>query len=240
MAPIRDKHILIVGGSTGLGFAVAQLALNEGAIVTIASSNIDKLADAAQRLKDDGSVKTIVVNLKDEVSIKEMYQQVGSCDHLIYTAGDNASQAIKFPDFDLETARRANDVRHFGFILCAKHAPGHVKESLTCTAGSLVQKPTPGFLGSGGGALIGDTRALAFSLAPALRVNCVAPGIVDTTMWEHVSREDRDRWFQAEASKTLLKRLATPEDVAEAYLYSMKAGFVTGQTFYVEGGSFLV
>jgi NAD(P)-dependent dehydrogenase (short-subunit alcohol dehydrogenase family) len=89
MAPLSGKHILIVGGSTGLGFAVAKAALAEHAVVTIASSNAEKLRDAATRL--GGGVKTVQVDVTSEESIKAMNEQVGTFDHLVYTVSFIAS-----------------------------------------------------------------------------------------------------------------------------------------------------
>jgi NAD(P)-dependent dehydrogenase (short-subunit alcohol dehydrogenase family) len=89
MAPLVNKHILVIGGSAGLGFATAQASLAEHAIVTIASSNANKLADAAARL--GGNIKTVVVDLTSEDSIKAMYEQVGTVDHLVYTVSTKGS-----------------------------------------------------------------------------------------------------------------------------------------------------
>lgn len=84
MAPLTGKHVLIIGGSSGIGFGVARAALAEGARVTIASSSESKGRVAAERLWGD-SMRTEVVNTAEESEIKALFERVGVVDHLVYT-----------------------------------------------------------------------------------------------------------------------------------------------------------
>jgi NAD(P)-dependent dehydrogenase (short-subunit alcohol dehydrogenase family) len=84
MAPLAGQKIVIIGGSSGLGFSLAKAAISEGAQVVIASSNLDKAQAAAQRLGGpDQSVAAHRVDVTDEESVKAFYEQVGAFDHLV-------------------------------------------------------------------------------------------------------------------------------------------------------------
>lgn len=85
MAPLTGKHVLVIGGSSGLGFGAARASLAEGAIVTIASSSSSKVRAAAERLGGGAKVRTEVVNVAEESSVKELFERVGSVDHLVFS-----------------------------------------------------------------------------------------------------------------------------------------------------------
>lgn len=102
------------------------------------------------------------------------------------------------------------------------------------------QNPTPGWITSASwtAAKEGLTRSLAVEMAP-IRVNCVCPGVIQTGWFDKLDTERRDALVEKASEKTLLKRLGTAEDVAEAYLWCMKDNYVTGQTVHSNGGYFL-
>lgn len=85
MAPLAGKHVLVIGGSSGIGFGVARIALNEGARVTIASSSEAKVRAAVERLGGGDKVAAEVVNAREESEVKALFERVGSIDHLVFT-----------------------------------------------------------------------------------------------------------------------------------------------------------
>lgn len=85
MAPLAGKHVLIIGGSSGIGFGAARASLAEGAIVTIASSSEKKVRAAAERLGGGGKIRTEVVNVAEETSVKALFEKIKSVDHLIFS-----------------------------------------------------------------------------------------------------------------------------------------------------------
>lgn len=85
MSPLSGKHVLIVGGSSGIGFGVASVALREGARVTIASSNEKKVRAAAERLGGGDAVRTEVLDVREESQIKALFERIEQIDHFVYT-----------------------------------------------------------------------------------------------------------------------------------------------------------
>ncbi|KAG9082160.1 hypothetical protein FRC07_014294, partial [Ceratobasidium sp. 392] len=113
--------------------------------------------------------------------------------------------------------------------------------SLTFTIGNAQQRPIPGwgyFIGAVG-AVETATRGLAVDLKP-LRVNTIAPGPVDTEIFDNFPPEQREHIFKTHSEKVLVGHIGTPEEVAEAYIFAMKCQYLTGQVITVDGGGVLV
>jgi NAD(P)-dependent dehydrogenase (short-subunit alcohol dehydrogenase family) len=85
MAPLLDKKVVIIGGTSGIGFAVAKAVLAEGGHVVIGSSSADKAATAASRLDAGGRVAAEVIDISSEESVKALFSKIGSFDHLVIT-----------------------------------------------------------------------------------------------------------------------------------------------------------
>ncbi|KZT50394.1 NAD(P)-binding protein [Calocera cornea HHB12733] len=243
------KFVVVVGGSSGVGYCVARVALEYGAKVLISSSNQTKVDAAVSRLLKtnplfDGSISGLTVNAKDVKSIESFWDKVGKFDHLVWTAGDSVR-----PDFmqqDIETQKAFFDVRFWAPVISAKYAqekglfnPG---ASMTMSTGVVNRHPMKGFaIGAAvSGAIDSVTRGLAVELAP-VRVNTVSMGGVETELWDglipDIHMKEATKKFLIEHS--LVKHLAQPEEIAEAYLFVMKCTNVTGQTIEVEGGALL-
>jgi NAD(P)-dependent dehydrogenase (short-subunit alcohol dehydrogenase family) len=239
---LDGKRVLVVGGGSGIGFAVAQGAQAEGAQLVVASSNAERVAAAAQRLGNAARGERIDVT--DEASVEAFFQAVGAFDHIVYTAGDwGGFRNVSLGDLDLSRATDAFRVRFLGALAVAKHgatklAPGG---SLTLTDGMVAHRPSKGrFLSSAmAGSIEHLTRGLAVELAPA-RVNCVCPAMIRTEIWDTMlPAEGREAAMSKMTARQLIPRIGEPSETAEAYLYLMKAGYTTGQVLYVEGGTVL-
>ena len=140
------------------------------------------------------------------------------------------------------------DVRLFSSIFLAKLAPAYMtvssRSSITFTSGVNAAKPMAGWsvAAAGGGAREGLTRGLAVDLKP-IRVNGVSPGAILTELFDTFAGGDPERLEAIKktwGARTLGGEIGKPEDTAEAYLYCMKDGFVTGQTILTDGGYTLV
>ena len=182
-----------------------------------------------------------VVNVRDEASIASLFDTVGAFDHLVYTAGDWTHMGTPAPiaQIDLSADNDAFAVRYWGALSCIKHAQGRIDPNgpVTLTDGVLAHRPRKGasVMSSMLGGIEHLARALAVELAP-LRVNVVCPGIVLTERWKRMPEEQRNRMTGTQP----LPRCAEPGEIAEAYLYLMRGGFITGQTLVVDGGRTLV
>lgn len=242
MAGLSGKRVVVVGGTSGIGLAVAQGAAKDGAEVIVASSTKEKVAAALGKLPKGAKAET--VNVRDEKNIAAFFAALGRFDHLVYTAGDWA--AIANMPLDRLDLSRAGDVfatRFWGALACVKHGFRQMPPdgSVTLTDGMVAWRPRKGapVNSAMAGAVEHLSRSLAIDLAP-IRVNCVCPGLVATEVWDGPRAEGRAERFAAMAAKLPVGKISAADDVAEAYLYLMRGGYTTGQTLYVEGGMSLV
>jgi NAD(P)-dependent dehydrogenase (short-subunit alcohol dehydrogenase family) len=175
--------------------------------------------------------------LKDTLKIDHL-------DHLIYTAGDRLP-TIPIEEITLENFSAGILVRGPSALLSIKTflplLPKANTTSIILTSGSICDKPIPGgwaitsFVGSG---LNGLTRQLALDLAP-IRVNCVAPGVVDTDLWSHMEEKERKGLYEQMEKSLPTGRVPSADDLAESYVYLLRDRNVTGTTIHSNGGAFL-
>lgn len=235
---LNQQRIVIIGGSQGMGFAVAEGAIAEGASVVIGSSNAGKVADATARLGPQASGRA--VDVRDEASVAAFFEAVGAFDHLVFAAGEAGPGAARgaIAELDLDKAAEGQEVRFWGALRAIKHALPHLPPtgSITLTDGIVARRPVKGFaLGSAfAGSLEHLVRGLAVDLAP-IRVNSVSPGLVLT---ERLAPWPVEQLRQF-TSRQPLPRAGQPEELAQAYLFLMRGTFTTGQVITVDGGATL-
>ena len=239
-ARLDGKKVILLGGSSGIGYAVAEYALAEGARVVIGSSHAGRVdaAVAALGTKAEGNA----LDLADEAAIEAFFNGVGSFDHLVFTAGDSLKLG-EIGATDLSLARRAFDIRYWGALAAVKYGAPRIVQggSIVLTTGVAALRPRSGwaFGASVCGAMEALTRALAVELAP-LRVNAVSPGLIATNLWQNMSEEDRREMYEQAGKHLPVGRVGEARDVAGAYLFLMESAFATGQTVVVDGGAVLV
>lgn len=234
---LEGAKVLVVGGGSGIGFAVAEAAAAAGAAVTIASTNAERVAQAAARLGN--AAESATLDVTDEAGVQAFFEG-RSFDHIVTTAGDwGGPRRVALAEMDLAGQAAVFKVRFWGALAVAKHGaptlpPGG---SLTLTDGMIAHRPSKGSAVSTAmaGAIEHLTRGLAVELAP-VRVNCVCPGLIRTGVWESIPQEQRQARLTQMTARQLLPRIGEPSEAAEAYLYLMKAGYTTGQVLKVEGG----
>lgn len=234
-----DQHLLIVGGTSGIGLALAEAAVDEGARVTIAGRDAGRLEEAV--LAIGGDVRGESVDVSDEDSIKALFARVGPIDHLIATPGFDHSPAL-VAEADAAVVEKLFRTKFLGQYLLAKHAVSQLSESgsITLTSGVLSTRPAAGFaaLASVNAGIEALGRTLALELSPR-RVNVVSPGVIDTgKRFAHLEAAERTTKLQSTFGDALpVKRVGLPQDVAQAYLFAMQNPFLTGQTLTVDGGN---
>lgn len=231
---LKDQRILIVGGGSGIGYAVAEGCLADGATVVIASTGAERLEVAAKALGPGASIA--VLDLTDEAGLAAYFKDSGGFDHIVTTAGDwGGPRRVPLAELDLQAARSVFEVRFWGALALAKHGAFTLggDGSITFTDGMVGQRPAPtAYVSSAmAGAVEYLARALAVELAP-IRVNAVSPGLIRTGRWDTVP-DDR----MAEMTKNqLIPRIGTATEAAQAYLFLLRCGYTTGQVINVEGG----
>ncbi|KAI4159031.1 MAG: hypothetical protein LQ342_006932 [Letrouitia transgressa] len=249
---LRSKRVLVVGGTSGIGFCVAEAALEHGASVFISGSKQSKLDDAISRLRTsypdkEFSVSGQVCDLSHPTQLESNAQNLlahaaaeGKIDHIAFTAGD-ALKITPVAQSTVEGIQQAGNVRFLAPLMFAKHAPQYMSpgpaSSLTLTSGTQAQRPSKDWavVAAWGAAGEGLAKGLAVDLAP-IRVNCVSPGAVKTELFDGIPAERMEGALKTFREATLIDRVGKPENLAEAYIYTMKDEFLTGTVFQSDGG----
>jgi NAD(P)-dependent dehydrogenase (short-subunit alcohol dehydrogenase family) len=237
---LQGQRVVVIGGTSGIGLAVAEGAALEGAELVVASRRQESVDAALKRLPEGTAGR--VLDATDEDAVRGFFERVGDFDHLVYTAGE-ALLLESLAETDPGRARRFMDTRLWGAYTVVKYCAGSVRAggSVVLTTGTAAHRPLPGSTAASAlcGAMEALTRALAVELAP-VRVNAVSPGLVRTDLWRDLPETEREGLFASSAGSLPVGRVGEPADVAEAYLYLMRAGYSTGSVVTVDGGGVLV
>lgn len=236
-----SKTVFITGGAKGIGRALAELFYQSGYNVAV---NYNKSGKEAMELSDKlPGALFLQGDVSSEESVKEMIGKAvahfGKIDVLVNNAGICSFSLVT--DITSEEWDKIFDVNVKGTFLCTKYA---AKNMVQNHSGAIINVSSIwGISGAScescysasKGAVIAFTKALSKELGPSgIRVNCIAPGYIDTDMNKDISQEDR----QVFADETPLGRIGTPHEVAKAVLFlaSDEASFITGQILGCDGG----
>ncbi|MGW6742883.1 SDR family oxidoreductase [Streptomyces sp. NPDC055025] len=237
---MNGKRIVIIGGTSGLGFAAAELAVARGASVLVASRGQDAVDKAVTALGERAEGQTLDVT--DESAVRDFFATCADFDHLVYTAGESLL-AGTLAETDIESARAFFGIRYFGALTTAKYAVPRILPggSITLTSGIASTRPQGGtaVVSSVLSAVEGLTRALALDLAP-VRVNAVVPSIIRTELWNGLPEDARMSLYASVAATLPLGRVGERQEVAEAYAYLMTNQHTTGTLLTIDGGAVLV
>ena len=237
---LKNQRVVIIGGTAGVGLAVAKLAIEEGASVLVASGTQQRVELAVKQLGTEAEGR--VLNVLQEDRVDEFFRAADEFDHLVYTAGD-AVAIGEAGTLSLKEAKARFDVRYWGAYLAVKFGQRKIRKegSIVLSSGIASQRPMKGWsLGASvTGAMESFTRAMAIDLAPT-RVNLVSPGVVRTELWDFLSEPERNGFYRQVGESLPVGRVGEPSDVAEAYIYLMKNRFSTGSIVVTDGGGVLV
>ena len=237
---LHNKRVVILGGSSGIGLAVAEQAASQGAKLVIASSNAERVQKAIESL--GGNAQGHTLDLSDEQAVETLFAKLGAFDHLVFTAGDSL-HLHNLATTDLKQARRAFELRYWAALAAVKYGSKNIRKggSVVLTTGVAGQRPQKGWVVAASvcGTIDALTRALAVELAP-IRVNAVSPGVVRTNLWQSMSAAEREQMYESVGKSLPVGRVGEPHDIAQAYVFLMQEGFSTGQTVVVDGGTVLV
>lgn len=237
------RRILIAGGSSGMGFALARRLKGAGDHVAIVGRDFSRLQRARDDLGASPLLTTYTADITSEAEVQALFANDERFDHIVCTAADFTGAYELLPALDLDAARRAIDSKVIGPILLAKYGSPKlgVGGSLTFTSGIAAYRPMARgtVVATINAALEGLVRALAVELAP-IRVNAVSPGWVDTPIWQAVAGERKAQVLAGMAERLPVGRVGQPEDIADAVAFLIGNGFTTGTVLHVEGGQRLV
>ena len=235
---MNGQRVVILGGTSGIGMATAIAASQQGAEVTVVSSN---QASVDRALKELPGARGRAVDLTDAILVQALFDDLGDIDHLVFTAGEPLT-LMPLDTMETAAAKRFFDLRYFGALTAVKAAKPHLRSggSITLTTGSAGDRPEPGWSVAASicGAINSLTRALAVELAP-IRVNAVKPGVVRSPLWASMSEADREQYFRDTAEALPVGRIGEVDDLAQAYLFCISQPFATGSIITVDGGAAL-
>jgi NAD(P)-dependent dehydrogenase (short-subunit alcohol dehydrogenase family) len=229
---LAGKKVVVIGGSSGIGLATAELAKSAGADVVIASRSAAKLDPVAERLK----VTAIPADVTSDQSVAELFRRTGPVDHVVLTAAQLRTGPFK--TVSMEDVRGTMEGKFWGAWRVAREAEIRPGGSLTLVTGFLSVRPRPNsaIISAANGALESLARALALELAP-VRVNAVSPGVIDTPIRAAMPEVARKEMLAKTAAALPVGRVGMAEDIAQQIASFMTNGFATGSIVYVDGGA---
>jgi NAD(P)-dependent dehydrogenase (short-subunit alcohol dehydrogenase family) len=237
MISLHGRHVLVVGGSSGIGLATAKMAAEGGAHVTIAGRSEAKLELAVQALGHGAIGRPL--DAADDKSVADFFADAKAWDHVVASTG--AGGRGRLSELSMADAFAAMNGKFWTYVRIARAAKVVSGGSLTLVSGLYGSKPAPGtaLVGAINGAIDGLTRGLAIDFAPT-RVNTVSPGIIDTPLWNRMPPADRSALFAQVAASLPARRVGEAQDVAQAIIFLMTNPFATGSIVQLEGGAMLV
>lgn len=234
---LEGKKVVVIGGSSGIGLAIACQARAQGASLVILGRDPVKVSDAVSML--GGDTQGVVGDAHDHSALEEFVGALPDCDHLVSMIGD--TMAGGFLETPLETMRHVLHSKFWTNLLIARCAAPLIRDggSMTFTSGSGVRAQEAAASYVANQALAAMVQGLGSELAPSVRVNVVAPAFMDTALWRAKRREDIDARIRSYSQINPLGRLGTPEEVASAYIFLMVNRYMTGQVLQIDGGMML-
>lgn len=233
---LKDKTLLIAGGASGAGLALARQAISRGASVHIIGRSQEKLAKAKITLGD--AITTHALDITNEKQVKALAGSLGPVDHLVTTAADLAFKP--FLQLSDEDITRSFGAKFWGPVYLTRHLVAKLAKggSITFVSGSAAYKATPGgsIVAAVNAALDGLARTLSLELSP-LRVNIVSPGIFDSPTWAFLDNETRRQTLEGIGASLPARRVGSEDEIADAILFLIGNGFATGTILQLDGGA---
>lgn len=230
-------NVVVIGGTSGIGLATAISSAQRGATVFAAGRSPDKI-EACQASYPD--IQFRQVDTHDPEGLSALFSEAGPIHHLVGAATGATRTNGPFMSQTDEQFRAAFD-KFWGYTHVVRQGVPHLVEdaSITLVSGTPARKCNPGMISVSctGCAVEGFVRALTPELAP-IRINGVAPGIIDTPMFDHFG-EKKAATLDAIGANFPLGRVGQPEEVAEAILLCMSNTYMTGVVIDVDGGALL-
>jgi len=227
---LASRTVVIIGGSSGIGAAVAMLAHSEGADVISVSRSGKAVAG-----------KGVAADVTIPGSLRDALQRCNEIDHLVHTAGARVASA-PLGSLDMESAALAFQTKLFSAIEAVKVILPLLSPSgsITLTSGQVSRKFGIGSMLKGAINAATDAvgKHLAKELAPR-RVNVISPGVINTDLWGDLGSSTRQATMERVAAGLPVKRVGTSAELAQAYLFLMTSGFATGTVLDIDGGGLL-
>ena len=224
-------RVVVMGGTSGIGLAVAEKLVAEGAEVIVTGRDPERLAAVKDRVTVAEQVDGTV-----EVDVVAFFERVGVIDHLVLVLSPGAVGFGPLRDLPFANVKAAVEGKLYPYLFAIQRAS--VTGSITMISAASARAAYPGTvaLAAVNGAIERIVSPLAAELAP-VRVNVVAPGVIDTPWWSFLPEEQRKAQFAEVGAAVPAGRVGTASEVADAVAYVIGATFVTGTILPVDGGA---
>jgi len=229
-------RVIIAGGTSGMGLATAKLLAQKNFEVIILGRNQEKLTQALEEIGHSAKGKSVdATNLG---TLKQAFADLGQIDHLVIAVSGGKGIGL-FRELDLDDLRKGFEGKLFPQLQTAQAILPYITTtgSITFITSISSQSKAVGTAGLGAinGALEIMIPTLAKELKP-LRINAVAPGVVNTTWWDFLTPEKKQETFEQYAKKIPLGRIGEPKDIASMIVTFIENNYITGQVIAVDGG----
>jgi NAD(P)-dependent dehydrogenase (short-subunit alcohol dehydrogenase family) len=238
--PVASDHVVVIGGTSAIGLAIARDAHALGCKLTIAGRGAERAAEIAKSI--GAGVTGVHIDLEDSTSIAAAFASGPPIDKLVLTPIHRMATSVK--DFNAAEATRAVRIKLTGYVEAVSAALPRLKptSSIVLFGGLAKATPYPGstMISIVNGGIVGMTRTMAVELSP-IRVNCISPGLVpDSPAWERAIKQGAAAVVDAMAARTPARRLASTADVVHAVFFLLDNLAVNGVDLEIDGGIQLV
>jgi NAD(P)-dependent dehydrogenase (short-subunit alcohol dehydrogenase family) len=232
---------IVTGGAQGIGKGITQRLLQTGYQVFIWENDPEAGEETAAEFAKLGKVHFTPCDVSDEKQVVKALEKITRLDLLVNNAGFGRFKPLD--ELTLDEWNAVIGTNLTGTFLCSKYCAPLLKESkgsivnIASTRAHMSEPNTEAYSASKGGVLA-LTHALAISLGPEVRVNCISPGWIDVSFFKKKSQRKQEEHSDADREQHPVDRIGTPDDIAEMVLFlaGNKAGFITGQEFIIDGG----
>ena len=232
---LHGAHIVVFGGSTGIGLATGKIAKSYGATVTLVGRTPAKLEAAAAAI---GADRTAVADIGDRHSVEAVFETTERVDHLVITAGSLRMGRLADTDPDQMLAELRERIAGPLYAIKAALPRMPLSGSIVLTGGQLSDRPSgsgTAMVSSAVRGIEGLGRALALELKP-IRVNVISPGFIDTPLFDSFGAEGRTAILRQVAEALPGGRIGRADEVGEAIAFLLGNGYMNGEVLHVDGG----
>ena len=242
-----EKVVVVTGGAQGIGKGIVQKLLTAGVTGIIADLDGEAGEETRIEFAGLGNVRFILTDVSDETAVENCIarclEEFGRIDALVNNAGIASPHNAPLESLSLADWNRVIGTNLTGCFLMAKYAIPLLRKArgsivnIASTRALQSEPDTEAYAASKGG-IVAFTHALAMSLGPEVRVNCISPGWIDVSQWHKSSCRRPEPLSETDHHQHPVGRVGMPEDIAAmvSFLLSDDGGFITGQNFVVDGG----
>jgi NAD(P)-dependent dehydrogenase (short-subunit alcohol dehydrogenase family) len=237
---LTGQRIVVVGGASGIGLAVANAARAEGARIALVGRSRDRLEAALREVGPETDIA--VADARDPAAIAAALSTWPRIDHLVATTSVSASGLgvqKAMTEMPLDGARAFFEGKLWSQYTAAQAALRYLspRGSITFTSGAASRKGLPNhtIIAANNAAIEAMAKQLAREIAPR-RVNVISPGLTATRVYDHLPPAEREAFFAHVTGQLPIPRPAAPEEIATAYIFAMTSSYLTGAVIDIDGG----